>query len=79
VVRERCAHALGKVGAAEGVPALTASLRDPEWTVRRHAALALGELGAAARPAASALEQLGRDTDRRVRQAAQEALKKIRS
>src|SRR5262249_45669388 len=38
VVRERCAHALGMVGAAEGVPALAASLRDPEWSVRRHAA-----------------------------------------
>ncbi len=39
--------ALGQIGAADGeaVPALAAALRDPEWTVRRQAAVALGRSG----------------------------------
>ena len=60
------------------MPELTAALRDPEWTVRRQAALALGQIGGEARPATAALEKLGRDPDHLVRKAAREALEKVR-
>jgi HEAT repeat protein len=46
--------------------------------VRRHAAIALGEIGADAQTALAALEKLQRDPDSLVRKAAKEARAKLR-
>ena len=46
--------------------------------MRRHAALALGEIGGDARLAAAALERLSKDPEHLVRQAAKQALGKLR-
>jgi HEAT repeat protein len=59
------------------VPALTEALADPEWTVRRQAALALGAIGPDAKPALPALRKLEGDPHKAVRAAAQEARTKI--
>ena len=55
-VRRNAAHALGRIGApaAAAVHQLAQALcADEDLGVRRHAALALGELGELARPVAS--------------------------
>jgi len=44
-VRRTAAHALGKVGVVEAVPALVASLRDADPIVRQYSAWALGAIG----------------------------------
>ena len=49
-------------------------IADPEWTVRRQAALALGQIGPPARPSVPALKKLLAESDLLVRKAAQEAL-----
>ncbi len=76
-VRQQAALALGKIGdaAREAVPALERSLGDDDWALRRQAALALGSIGdPKARPA---LEQLKRDRNKLVRQAAAGSLAKL--
>ena len=60
------------------VRALTVRLSDPEWTVRRQAALALGRIGKAAQAAIPALEELAEDSDQLMRKAAEEALANVR-
>lgn len=79
VVRENSALALGKLGPAgkDSVPALTEALDDSEWTVRRQAALALAQIGPDARSAKERLERLAEDQNKRVADAAREALKRI--
>jgi HEAT repeat protein/cyclophilin family peptidyl-prolyl cis-trans isomerase len=47
-VRRRAALAIGRVGRADGVPALTGALADTEESVRASAAFALGLIGASA-------------------------------
>ena len=44
-VRARAAAALGAVGGALALPALSSALRDDEWQVRAQAAASLGALG----------------------------------
>ena len=56
---------------------LIETLHDPEWAVRRQAAMALGEIGPTAQPALRELEKLKHDPHRRVAEAAREAAKKI--
>jgi cyclophilin family peptidyl-prolyl cis-trans isomerase/HEAT repeat protein len=46
LVRRRAALAIGRVGMAEGVPALVSALQDPDVDVRASAAFGLGLLGA---------------------------------
>ena len=58
--------------------ALTEALKDPAWGVRRHAALALGDIGPAARPALPRLEALRKDPDSLVRKAAQVSAGKVK-
>jgi hypothetical protein len=79
-VRQNAALALGAIGpeaASDSVPALVELLHDSEWTVRRQAAAALGELGPAARDAVPELKKLTADKDSLVRKAAAAAVKKI--
>jgi len=85
-VRQHAAMALGQICAWRDSPdpaarpvvaALTEALRDSEWTVRRHAAIALGQIGPDARAAMPQLQKLAQDPDHLVRNAAQDALKKI--
>jgi len=57
---------------------LTRALKMPDPRVRREAAEALGLMGRGAASAASALEALANDPDESVREAAAEALQKIR-
>ena len=59
------------------MPALTETLQDAEWSVRRQAALALGQIGPAARTALPSLQKLRSDHDKLVRKAAEEAVSKI--
>jgi HEAT repeat protein len=70
--------ALGQVGAEEAVPALAEALRDAEWSVRRQAAVALGQIGPPARGSEAALRKCERDPNTVVRKAAREALGKIK-
>jgi HEAT repeat protein len=80
VLREYAARALGQIGhaASAAVAALTDALQSPPWTVQRQAAIALGQIGPAAKSAVPALHKLTRDANRPLREAAQEALSKIR-
>lgn len=72
------ADALGKIGGAEVVPVLIEALENPDDDVRRTATRALGNLGALARPALTALEKVRADDPREInRTAAAEALRKI--
>ncbi len=79
-IQEMVALALGRAsaGSDEGVPALSAALETaPTEETRVVAVRALGEIGAEAKPAAPALQALLKHKNIQVRQAAQEALKKI--
>jgi hypothetical protein len=80
-VRLMSANAIGALGrkAGRAVPALTEACRasDEHVHVLRSAASALGEIGPAAAPALPALEELRKLP--RVRWAAEEAIRKIRS
>jgi HEAT repeat protein len=49
--------------AKEAVPMLIAALEDPDWSVRRSAARALGQIGPEAAPAVPALMQLLKSPD----------------
>ena len=73
------ARALARIGGAS-VPRLVQALAEEDWYPRANAAWALGEIGPEAREAIPALEALARDEDQdeEVRQAAAEALEKIR-
>ncbi len=64
--------------ANEAVPALTATLADPEPILRRLACEALAAVGAGAAQALARIKGLARDPDRSVRQAAEAALAEIR-
>lgn len=82
LVRQNAILALGKIGpeARDSIPALKKALSDPDWPVQRQAALALAAMGDEATSAIPELEKLVEQTETGpVRQAAQEALKKIRS
>jgi HEAT repeat protein len=59
------------------VPGLIKTLADPDWRVRRQAALALGEVGPEAAAATAALKKLGRDPLPLVRRAAADSLARI--
>jgi hypothetical protein len=71
-VRRRAAIAIGRVGVAEGVPALTTALGDIEPDVREAAAFALGLVGSKA--AVPALTAALADGSMRVRGRAADAL-----
>ena len=71
-IRRRAAVAIGRVGLAEGIPALVPLLGDADAEVRQAAAFALGLIGDAT--AASALVPLLRDPEPMVRGRAAEAL-----
>jgi HEAT repeat protein len=71
-VRRRAALAIGRVGRAEGAPALVAALGDPEEKVREMAAFALGLIAAA--PAVAPLQNALKDVSPIVRGRAAESL-----
>lgn len=76
--RMHAANDLGEIGEAEAIPALLRALEDPAGGVRREAANALGRLGAVAKDAVPALEQILNDPrDDGARLCAAEALWKI--
>jgi HEAT repeat protein len=52
-------------------------LGDSEWAVRRQTALALGEIGPAAKAALPALAKRDADANKQVREAAKAARRKI--
>ena len=64
--------------ATKVVPALIKSLKDVEVDVRLSAAIGLGYFGTEAKSAIPALEELQRDSDARVRNAAKVAISRIR-
>jgi HEAT repeat protein len=79
-IREVATLALGRAsaGTAEAVPALTQLLEAAETGgMRRAAVRALGDVGADARPAAPQLRALLTQDDSLLREAAEEALRKI--
>jgi HEAT repeat protein len=79
-IQDMAALALGRAsaGTADGVPVLHEALESATTNRRRSIlARALGEVGAEARPAAPRLRVLLADKDANVRQAAEEALRKI--
>lgn len=78
LVRQNVALALTMIGpdARDALPELTTAAGDDAWAVRRQVALALGAIGGDA--AVAALEKLQQDENAQVRDAAQQALKKIR-
>ncbi len=87
-VRRNAATALGKIGPVaaknkDAVPALIIALKkDVDEEVRRNAAIALGKFGPAAaknKDAVPALTEALKDEDEDVREAAEEALKKIKA
>lgn len=80
-VRVFAARALGEIGpvAKAAVPALAASLTDPDPFVRKEAAGALGKLGREAVPAMAAIVRVQKvDDNPQVRAAAEQALEQIR-
>jgi hypothetical protein len=77
-IQEAAALALGRAGGDEAAPALARALRpDRPEGLRRAAARALGEAGAAARPAVPQLRALLTDSNFELRLAAAEALWKV--
>jgi HEAT repeat protein len=60
------------------VPQMTAALKNPLAFIRAEAAMTLGDLGQAAASALPELEAAQKDTNRAVREAAAEAVKKIK-
>jgi HEAT repeat protein len=75
--RETATWYLGKAGGEEAVPVLIDTLEDSDVGVRRYAALALCEMGPAARDAVPALAAALRDPSDDVRYAATRALGRI--
>ena len=75
-VRRMVIEALSWMG-PDAVPALIAALKDASPAVRRAAARALGNLGAEAQAARSALETAASDPQEDVRTAAAKALQRI--
>jgi len=74
------ADALGKVGGADVVHALTEALTSTDAEIRLTAIRRLGDLGTVAKPAVEALQKARRDDPRENnRNAAAEALRKINS
>jgi HEAT repeat protein len=69
---------IAPASAAPAVPVLISGLTASEVIMRRGAAEALGEMGRAARTAATALERATKDSDKSVRDAAAAALTAIR-
>jgi HEAT repeat protein len=75
-----CALGRASAGTAEGVPALMEALKSADRNAMRVAAArALGNVGPEARPAAPLLEAMLRDQHPLVKEAAQEALQKIKA
>lgn len=62
---------------AAGVKPIEELLKDPSALVRSHAALALGQIGAAAKDSVPALAELVKDTDDNVRRSAVRAIMSI--
>jgi HEAT repeat protein len=77
-VRHAAGNALVGIGAAAVASLEVALLDAPEPFVRRRAAMTLGRLGPAARPALDALEAAANDADPEVAQAARRALERLR-
>ena len=75
ILRWGAAAALGRIGAAEAVPALIEALGDEDWRVRRNAAWALGQIGEAS--ALPHLARLSRDPVDAVQEMAGEAVRAI--
>ncbi len=75
----RRANARGRwaIAPTDSVPALTKKLKDTDPNVRQTAALALGQLGKDAEPAAPAMIELLKDENPHVRYAAQQALAQL--
>jgi HEAT repeat protein len=82
-VRETCSERLIQLASTNKEPilALMDALEDQDPVVRRHAAIALGKIGPAAKEAAPALDQLQRNQVEKddVRKAATAALQRINS
>lgn len=75
-VQQTAADALARIGGS-AVPALIATLHDPEPHARAQAAQALARMGPAAKPAVPALIEALSDPDDSVRQSAARALGQI--
>jgi len=76
-VRKKAAEALGKIGDARAVKPLIKALGDSDMGVRENAAWALGEIGDAR--AVDALSELVvHDKNKYVREAARDALRKLK-
>jgi len=75
--RETATWYLGEAGGEEAVPELIDTLKDSDMSVRRYAALALGEIGPAASEASPALAAALQDSNGDVRYAATGALGRI--
>lgn len=76
-VRLSAVTALGEIGSADAITPLIGALSDRETTVRRQAARALGKIGPAGKAALPALDKTRHDEARIVREAADDAIKKI--
>lgn len=80
-VREAAIEELGQVGARQvdvAVPALSVALKDRSVTLRRKAAISLAELGPPAAAAIPSLTEALQDRIHTVRDAARQALDRIR-
>lgn len=73
-IRRRAVLAIGRIGSTEGLPTVTAALKDSDEAVRAAAAFALGLFGTAAKPSVSQLSPLLADSSMVVRQRAIEGL-----
>jgi predicted Zn finger-like uncharacterized protein len=80
-LRRQAARTLGQIGAAasaQGVPALTEVLKDPDAVIREAAAEALGKFGSQGRAAVPPLLAALEDSETAVRRAALAALAQLR-
>jgi len=76
-IRQEAALNLGKIGGPKAVESLVAALKDEDWRVQLEAAKALGKIGDPR--AIGPLEKLLQNSSNlRVRQAAKEALAKVK-